>query len=61
MRGPARKDAHTAGLLQGKVALITGSDSGIRQATAIAIARQGPAVVVTYLEDERGRIRRASR
>jgi glucose 1-dehydrogenase len=42
-----------AGRLQGKVALITGSDSGIGQATAIAFAQEGADVVVTYLEDER--------
>jgi glucose 1-dehydrogenase len=43
-----------AGQLQGKVALITGSDSGIGQAAAIAFAQEGADVVVTYLEDERG-------
>lgn len=43
-----------AGRLQGKVALVTGSDSGIGQATAIAFAQEGADVVVTYLEDERG-------
>jgi glucose 1-dehydrogenase len=43
-----------AGRLQGKVALITGSDSGIGQATAIAFAQEGADIVVTYLEDERG-------
>jgi glucose 1-dehydrogenase len=49
-----RKDTQVAGRLQGKVALITGSDSGIGQATAIAFAQEGADVVVTYLEDERG-------
>ena len=37
-----------------RVALITGSDSGIGQATAIAFAEEGADVVVTYLEDEAG-------
>jgi glucose 1-dehydrogenase len=40
--------------LEGKVALITGSDSGIGQATAIAFAREGADVVVTYLHDADG-------
>jgi glucose 1-dehydrogenase len=42
------------GKLQGKTALITGSDSGIGQATAIAFAREGADVVVNYLHDEEG-------
>ncbi len=40
--------------LQDKVALITGSDSGIGQATAIEFAREGADVVVHYLRDEQG-------
>ncbi|MGI9095566.1 MAG: SDR family NAD(P)-dependent oxidoreductase [Thermoleophilaceae bacterium] len=42
------------GRLQDKVALITGSDSGIGQATAIEFSREGADVVVHYLEDADG-------
>ncbi len=40
--------------LQGKVALITGSDSGIGQATAVEFAKEGADVVVHYLHDSEG-------
>jgi glucose 1-dehydrogenase len=42
------------GRLDDKVAVITGSDSGIGQATAIAFAEEGADVVVNYLEDADG-------
>ena len=40
--------------LTDRVALITGSDSGIGQATAIEFAKEGANVVVTYFEDDSG-------
>ncbi|MDP0491658.1 MAG: SDR family oxidoreductase [Verrucomicrobiota bacterium JB023] len=38
--------------LKGMVALITGGDSGIGRAIALAYAREGASVVFTYLEEE---------
>ncbi|PZS19718.1 MAG: short-chain dehydrogenase [Pseudonocardiales bacterium] len=47
-------NATASGRLAGKVALITGSDSGIGQASAIEFAREGADLVVHYLHDEQG-------
>lgn len=44
----------TAGRMHDLKALITGSDSGIGQATAIAFAKEGADVVISYLNDEEG-------
>jgi glucose 1-dehydrogenase len=40
--------------LEGEIALITGADSGIGQAIAIAFAREGADVAITYFHDEKG-------
>ncbi len=40
------------GRLEGKAAIITGADSGIGRAVALAFAREGADVVISYLEEE---------
>ncbi len=42
-----------SGRLKGRKALITGGDSGIGRAVAIAFAREGADVVISYLPDEK--------
>jgi FlaA1/EpsC-like NDP-sugar epimerase len=39
--------------LQDKVAIITGGDSGIGRAVAIAFAKEGAATAIVYLEEEK--------
>lgn len=41
-----------SGKLAGKAALITGGDSGIGRAVALAFAREGADVLIAYLEEE---------
>src|SRR5216117_1220924 len=42
-----------SGKLQDKVAIITGGDSGIGRAVAIAFAKEGAHISVAYLEEEK--------
>jgi NAD(P)-dependent dehydrogenase (short-subunit alcohol dehydrogenase family) len=41
-----------SGKLEGKAAIITGGDSGIGRAVALAFAREGADVLISYLEEE---------
>src|SRR3712207_4189984 len=43
---------HGSGRLQGKAAIITGGDSGIGRAVALAFAREGADVLISYLDEE---------
>src|ERR671910_474971 len=43
---------HGTGRLEGKAAIITGGDSGIGRAVALAFAREGADVLISYLGEE---------
>jgi NAD(P)-dependent dehydrogenase (short-subunit alcohol dehydrogenase family) len=47
------RDHHGVGKLIGKVALITGGDSGIGRAVAIAFAREGADLAISYLDEHK--------
>lgn len=44
---------HGSGKLEGKVGLITGGDSGIGRAVAIAYAKEGADVAIVYLQEDK--------
>lgn len=46
------KNYKAAGKLRGKVALITGGDSGIGSAVAQCFAKEGAQIAITYLEEQ---------
>lgn len=47
-----RESYHGSGKLAGKTALITGADSGIGRAVAVAFAREGAHIAFTHLPEE---------
>ena len=49
------------GRLEGKAAIITGGDSGIGRAVALAFAREGADVLISYLEEEETDARETAR
>jgi NAD(P)-dependent dehydrogenase (short-subunit alcohol dehydrogenase family) len=48
-----RSDYRGSEKLRGKVAIITGGDSGIGRAVAVHFAREGAKVIVAYLEEDK--------
>jgi NAD(P)-dependent dehydrogenase (short-subunit alcohol dehydrogenase family) len=49
----ARRGYHGSGKLDGKVALITGGDSGIGRAVAVYFAREGCDCAIVYLDEDK--------
>ena len=49
----AAKEYKPANKLKGKVAIVTGGDSGIGRAVSVAFAKEGADVAIVYLDEER--------
>jgi hypothetical protein len=49
-----KKDYKAAGKLEGKVALVTGGDSGIGRAVSVHFAKEGADIAIVYLEEQDG-------
>jgi NAD(P)-dependent dehydrogenase (short-subunit alcohol dehydrogenase family) len=47
-----KEDYKPAGKLEGKVALVTGGDSGIGRAVSVHFAREGADIAIVYLDEE---------
>jgi hypothetical protein len=48
-----RKGYKAAGKLDGKIALITGGDSGIGRSISVHYAREGADIAIVYLDEDR--------
>ena len=57
----AARNRQGRGMLEGRAAIITGGDLGIGRAVAIAFAREGADVLISYLPEEEDDARETAR